>query len=189
MRKLALVMNLALVAGVAGLGVARAQDAADDTEVAKPEERQHIQVLSDPHDIASFYRSSQEQVFYGPLGSRNWNGQAPSRYPIASFYRNEGRGNLYGYSASGRTATAGARPVPSRTRVVRPVRAAHRPERRHLPAGSHVPGAHRTPHRRQLPRPLTFGAGDEPSARPPRVRGPLRGRSSRPPSQTGRRSS
>ena len=101
MRKLALVMNLALVTGVAGLGMARAQDAADDPEAAKPEERRHIQVLSDPHDIASFYRSSQEQVFYGPLGapySMDWNGPAESRYPIASFYRNEGRGNLYGYS-------------------------------------------------------------------------------------------
>jgi hypothetical protein len=100
MRKLALFVSAALVVAVAGVGVARAQDAADERETAKPEERRHIQVLDDPHDIASFYRSSQAPVFYGPLGApypAESNGLA-GRYPIASFYRNEGRSSLYGYS-------------------------------------------------------------------------------------------
>jgi hypothetical protein len=98
MRKLALFASLSLVLGV---GVARAQDATDEEATPRPEERRHIQVLSDPHDIASFYRSSQESVFYGPLEAPytlDSNGPAASRYPIASFYRNEGRANLYGYS-------------------------------------------------------------------------------------------
>ncbi len=101
MRKLALFVSAALVVAVAGVGVARAQDAADDQETAKPEERRHIQVLDDPHDIASFYRSSQAPVLYGPLGApypMDAGGLAASRYPIASFYRNEGRSSLYGYS-------------------------------------------------------------------------------------------
>jgi hypothetical protein len=117
MRKLALFVSAALVVATAGLGVARAQDAADDQETAKPVERRHIQVLDDPHDIASFYRSSQEPVFYGPLGApypMDSSGLAASRYPIASFYRNEGSRSLYGYSrfwTNGYGGGGAARPI------------------------------------------------------------------------------
>jgi hypothetical protein len=98
MRKLALFASLSLVLGV---GVVRAQDATDDEATPRPEERRHIQVLTDPHDIASFYRSSEEPAYHGPLGApytMDSNSLGTGRYPIASFYRNEGRGNLYGYS-------------------------------------------------------------------------------------------
>jgi hypothetical protein len=100
MRKLALFASLSLVLGV-GVGRSHAQDATDDDATPKPQERRHIQVLSDPHDIASFYRSSEEPVYYGPLGvpyTMDSNGLGAGRYPIASFYRNEGRADLYGYS-------------------------------------------------------------------------------------------
>lgn len=98
MRKLALFASLSLVLGI---GIARAQEATDDETAPKPEERRHIQVLSDPHDIASFYRSSDEPVYYGPLGApytEDSGGLGAGRYPIASFYRNEGHAGLYGYS-------------------------------------------------------------------------------------------
>ena len=95
MRKLALAVNVACILAVAGLGVARAQDEGDE----QPEQRTHIQVLHDPHDIASFYRSSQGQEF-SPLepSALDSSALAGSRYPIASFYRNEGNRGLYGYS-------------------------------------------------------------------------------------------
>jgi len=98
MRKLALFASLSLALGVC---VARAQEGTDDETTPKPEERHHIQVLSDPHDIASFYRSSEEPLYYGPLGApyvADSNRLGAGRYPIASFYRNEGHPGLYGYS-------------------------------------------------------------------------------------------
>jgi hypothetical protein len=103
MRKLALVVSLTVAAGVVGAGLVRAQEgdesAAEEQDRARPEHRRHIQVLQDPHDIASFYRSSQEPVFFGPLGMPyEPAGAAPGPYGLASFYRNDHGPSLYGYS-------------------------------------------------------------------------------------------
>jgi hypothetical protein len=60
-------------------------EAQEDEQAAAP--RRHIQVLENPYDISSFYRSSQgsEPVDFGYEPER-----ANSRYPIASFYRSRG---------------------------------------------------------------------------------------------------
>jgi hypothetical protein len=80
-----------------------------DNEPAPP--RRHIQVLHDPYEISSFYRSSQSsgQMDYGyePGGSSE-------RYPIAGFYRAGARGRYSmfwtsGYG-SGRTGYGRGRP-------------------------------------------------------------------------------
>jgi hypothetical protein len=72
---------------------AEAADAAvQDDDALSFEPRPHIQVLQNPYDISSFYRSSQEsgtsELGYAPE-------EATGRYPIASFYR-------AGSAASGR---------------------------------------------------------------------------------------
>ena len=58
-----------------------------DSEPAAP--RRHIQVLQNPYDISSFYRSSQgssqTDFAYEPSASSD-------RYPIAGFYRSGARG-------------------------------------------------------------------------------------------------
>ncbi|HWX24961.1 MAG TPA: hypothetical protein VN083_07970 [Vicinamibacteria bacterium] len=77
MKTLMGVLAIALMAG----GV-HAQDAQDDDRANTP--RPHIQVLQDPHEIASFYRSSQQG--YGSSAGGIGDALA-SRYPIASFYR------------------------------------------------------------------------------------------------------
>lgn len=64
---------------------------ADDEAAAQPETRRHIQVLQNPYDIASFYRSSDGLAF-------GHDGGASDRYPIAGFYRLGGGSNRYGYS-------------------------------------------------------------------------------------------
>jgi hypothetical protein len=86
-------MKLLLLAGLAlslAAVSARAQEPAEDEE-ARPEPVRKIRVLENPYDIASFYRSH-ENDYFGL--------QAPGaseRYPIAGFYRQNGsRG--YGYS-------------------------------------------------------------------------------------------
>jgi hypothetical protein len=112
MKSLAAVAAFLLVSGAA-VG-ARAQETpapapapaeADelDNEPAAP--RHHIQVLQNPYDISSFYRSSQgsgqEDFAYEPSASSD-------RYPIAGFYRAGARGrysmfwtNGYGYGRNG----------------------------------------------------------------------------------------
>ena len=78
------------VLGVALLGgVARAQEA-EDEEIRREPVRK-IKVLENPYDIASFYRSSQGESYFGYE-----QGQADSRYPIAGFYRS--RQSSYGYA-------------------------------------------------------------------------------------------
>ena len=85
LKRLALaVLGLALLGGVA-----RAQEA-EDEEVRREPVRK-IKVLQDPHDIASFYRSSQGEYYFGYD-----EGEANGRYPIAGFYRS--RQSSYGYA-------------------------------------------------------------------------------------------
>ena len=64
---------------------------ADDEAAAQPETRRHIQVLQNPYDISSFYRSSDGLVF-------GHDGGASERYPIAGFYRLGSGSSRYGYS-------------------------------------------------------------------------------------------
>ena len=86
-------MKMLLLAGLAlslAAVSARAQEPAEDEE-ARPEPVRKIRVLENPYDIASFYRSH-ENDYFGL--------QAPGaseRYPIAGFYRQNG-GRGYGYS-------------------------------------------------------------------------------------------
>src|SRR6266536_3190643 len=98
MRTLAAFAALVLVAGVTNAraqepgpraqdATARAQDATAVPAEAPDKEatpRRHIQVLENPYDISSFYRSSQAggavDFGYEPSG-------ASGRYPIAGFYR------------------------------------------------------------------------------------------------------
>ena len=110
MKSLAAVAAFVLISGAAA--PARAQETppapiqADeldtelDTEPAAP--RRHIQVLQDPYEISSFYRSSQggqTDFAYEPPASSG-------KYPIAGFYRAGARGRYSmfwtnGYSRSG----------------------------------------------------------------------------------------
>ena len=67
-------------------------------------------VLQNPYDIASFYRSSQGQGYFGYAGD---NDALASKYPIASFYRSRQGGGFpggYGYSAFWSGGYAAPRP-------------------------------------------------------------------------------
>ena len=97
-----------MLAGILGLtalgGVARASQGAEEGQ--EPEQRepvQKIKVLENPYDLASFYRSSQDQsdmywrpAPYDPYGYFSEAGN--SRYPIASYYRSGLSPNPGGYS-------------------------------------------------------------------------------------------
>jgi len=95
------------VLAVALAGGALAQEAEEDQP--RPEPARRIKVLENPYDIASFYRSSQGQGYFGyspadPLASR---------YPIASYYRSRQGGGFptgYGYSAFWQNGYAAPRP-------------------------------------------------------------------------------
>jgi hypothetical protein len=104
MKSLAAVAALLLVSGAA---TARAQETPAptpapaqvdelDNEPAPP--RRHLQVLQDPHDISSFYRSSQgsEPSDFGYEASGTGD-----RYPIAGFYRAGARGRYSMFWTSG----------------------------------------------------------------------------------------
>ena len=89
MTKLALAAGLSVLLGASALV---AQDADNGGDAPRPEERRPIRVLQDPHDIASFYRSSQGEG-YGYFADD----PGASRYPIASYYRSHDA-SPYGYS-------------------------------------------------------------------------------------------
>ena len=71
-----------------------------DNEPAPP--RRHLQVLQDPHEISSFYRSSQgsEPSDFGYEATGTGAG-AGDRYPIAGFYRAGARGRYSMFWTSG----------------------------------------------------------------------------------------
>jgi hypothetical protein len=92
MRTLAVVAALSLLSGAA---VAHAQEPAaaapaDDQAKERTEARPHLQVLQNPYEIASFYRSSQSPAGFG------YEPMALSRYPIAGFYRSQQAPGRYG---------------------------------------------------------------------------------------------
>jgi hypothetical protein len=94
MKALAAAMLLSLCGAVAhaqGAEPVSPAVEAEDEAAAQPETRRHIQVLENPYDISSFYRSSDGLVF-GAYGG------ASERYPIAGFYRQHGGSSRYGYS-------------------------------------------------------------------------------------------
>jgi hypothetical protein len=113
MKSLAAVAAFLLVSGAAVVG-ARAQETpaptpapaeADDLDNEPVAPRHHIQVLQNPYDISSFYRSSQgssqDDFAYEPSASSE-------KYPIAGFYRAGARGrysmfwtNGYGRNGNG----------------------------------------------------------------------------------------
>ena len=109
MKSLAAVAAFVLVSGAAVS--ARAQEPPapaqaedrDDEEATAP--RHHIQVLQNPYDLSSFYRSSQA----GSQTDLDYEPSATSeKYPIAGFYRSGARGrysmfwtNGYGYGRNG----------------------------------------------------------------------------------------
>ena len=70
-----------------------------EEEPARKEPPRHIKVLENPYDIASFYRSSQGNGYFGMMPADPLSNQ----YPIANYYRNHqgnaGGGPGYGYGA------------------------------------------------------------------------------------------
>ncbi len=76
-----------------------AQEPRSEDETTPPEPARKIKVLENPYDIASFYRSSQQGPRWGYFGGYEADGAygAPSRYPIAGYYRSHPP-NRYGYS-------------------------------------------------------------------------------------------
>lgn len=95
MRTFAATAAFALVYGVAVAGAqespAPAPAPADDRDQEQSPERRHIQVLQNPYDISSFYRSKQGS---GTMDFGYEEGTYTGRYPIAGFYRSgrEARG-------------------------------------------------------------------------------------------------
>jgi hypothetical protein len=96
MRREALaVLSMVLLAAVAGAqeDVRGNEPAAEDQEIA-PENRQKIQVLEHPYDIASFYRSAEGGYFWAPAypvgPGYGYGDPSHDRYPIAGFYRQRG---------------------------------------------------------------------------------------------------
>jgi hypothetical protein len=102
-------LALALLAGAASAqeppppadehGLAQDERAYDDQgaydEARAPQPVLQIRVLENPYDLASFYRSSQGGNFldYRPEGA-----SSADRYPIASYYRQQGSGYRSGYA-------------------------------------------------------------------------------------------
>jgi hypothetical protein len=88
------------IVAVLGLAMAVAAGArAQEQEVSAPEESptqpvRHIQVLQNPYDISSFYRSSQERS----AGTFAPEAEPSGPYGIASFYRQRATSGRYGYS-------------------------------------------------------------------------------------------
>ena len=105
---------LATLSALALAPGARAQDAQDNEAPRdRDEPRYHIQVLQNPYDIASFYRSHDlgRAAFAGDSGAA----YAPGPYDIANYYRQGVSGGRYGYSrfwsngyGLGRTAPSGS---------------------------------------------------------------------------------
>ncbi len=94
MRTLAVVAALSLLSGAA---VARAHGqeppataAVDDQEKERTDARPHLQVLRNPYEISSFYRSSQSPAGFG------YEPMSLGRYPIAGFYRSQHAPGTYG---------------------------------------------------------------------------------------------
>ncbi len=94
MRTLAVAAALSLLSGAA---VARAHaqgptaPAPVEQDSERTQARTHLQVLQNPYEISSFYRSSQQSAVgfgYEPM--------TLSRYPIAGFYRSQHAPGTYG---------------------------------------------------------------------------------------------
>jgi hypothetical protein len=90
--KMKRIVGQTLVALALAAGTGFAQEITDETVTVV--RRPHIQVLQDPHDIASFYRQGAGGQVSEALASQ---------YPIASYYHSrQGQGasvaNPYGYS-------------------------------------------------------------------------------------------
>jgi len=94
MKSLAAVAAFLLVSGAALSARAQEKPApapaqADELDNEPEAPRHHIQVLQNPYDISSFYRSSQgsgqDDFAYAPSASNE-------KYPIAGFYRAGARG-------------------------------------------------------------------------------------------------
>ena len=102
-RKLLLVAIVGLTAMGGSVRASRAAEDGDEAERREPVRK--IKVLENPYDIASFYRSSQDEGYgywgpepgYGPYG---YFGEPAGRgrYPIASYYRNDLSPGPGGYS-------------------------------------------------------------------------------------------
>jgi len=101
MRHSGVLAGLVLFGAAAGALAQDPQPSAspEPQEEARPEPVRKIKVLQDPHDIASFYRSSQGNGYFGMMPADPLSNQ----YPIANYYRNHqgnaGGGPGYGYGA------------------------------------------------------------------------------------------
>jgi hypothetical protein len=100
--------KLALAVTLLGLAGGTMAQEPDDEQPRREPAATH-KVLQNPYDIASFYRSSQGQSYFGYTGED----ALAARYPIASFYRNHQGGGYpggYGYSAFWSGGYAAQRP-------------------------------------------------------------------------------
>ena len=124
MRRVTWMTSLAALLLTSGLA---AQDAAKDAGANEPEQttQRKIRVLASPYDLASFYRSSGGSGYgSGFLGDdRDGRLQGIERYPIAGYYRSDGR-ESFGYW---RTQSWRRAPLPI-TRTRRRTSSAHRSE-------------------------------------------------------------
>jgi hypothetical protein len=103
--------------GLAAVAIGLSTVAAAQEAPPSPRERREIQVLRDPYDLASYYRSGERPYFsYAPLpnytasGNDGFYAGLRSRHSIASFYRQGGGGRYAAFWQSGYQARPLVRP-------------------------------------------------------------------------------
>jgi hypothetical protein len=84
------------VAAIAG--TAWAQEPSPERDEERREPRRKIRVLQNPYDLASFYRSSQQDPYFGTMPAAP---EPSGPYAIAAYYRQGARGHYSGFWSHG----------------------------------------------------------------------------------------
>jgi hypothetical protein len=87
-----------LVAVAAIAGTAWAQEPSPERDEERREPRRKIRVLQNPYDLASFYRSSQQDPYFGTMPAAP---EPSGPYAIAAYYRQGARGHYSGFWSHG----------------------------------------------------------------------------------------
>jgi hypothetical protein len=87
-----------LVAAAAIAGTGWAQDARPEGDEQTREPRRKIRVLQNPYDLASFYRSSQQDPYFGYMPEPS---EPSGPYAIAAYYRQGAHGHYSGFWSHG----------------------------------------------------------------------------------------
>jgi hypothetical protein len=107
-RHVGLVMGVMLAASAYGW----AGDAtAEDEGASEPRRKIETRVAKDPYAISSYYRSSQSSPFDGDPYAMDHDYEGEDRYPIAGFYRSEGRSGRYPIAGFYRNEGGGRYPL------------------------------------------------------------------------------